>query len=344
MADSKSRVRLGPAPLVDGFGRLHDRLRVSVTDRCNLRCFYCMPAEGAVFRPRAELLTYEEIETVVRTLAGLGIRKVRLTGGEPLVRTDLPVLAAKLSRIDGVDSLGVTTNGLLLERLARPLRTAGVDALNISLDALDEETFAMVTRRPGLDRVLAGIDAARQAGFPSIKVNAVAVAGITDGQLVAFGRFARKTGLEVRFIEYMPLDAESRWEREKVLPAAAIIATLEREFGPLVHDRADGPSPATRYRFADGCGRIGLIPSVTEPFCASCNRFRLTADGKFRNCLFSLEETDIRGPLRDGRDVAAVAAAVEAAARECIAAKWAGHHINLSDFRQPDRPMYSIGG
>ena len=330
--------------LVDSFGRVHDRLRVSVTDRCNLRCVYCMPAEGATFRPRSEILTFEEIVRVVSVLSRCGIRKVRLTGGEPLVRTDLPKLAASIVALPDVADVGVTTNGLLLRRDAAALAEAGVRSLNVSLDALEPELFESLTRRQGLDRVLDGIEAAREAGIPSIKVNAVSIRGKTDSQLVPFGRFARESGLEVRFIEYMPLDADARWEREKVLFGHEIIDSLSSRFGPLREVASGSPAPATTYEFADGCGRIGIIPSVSRPFCAHCNRFRMTAEGQLRACLFSLEETDIRSVLRSGDDAAAVDDAIETAARSCLAGKWAGHQINEIAFRQPSRPMYSIGG
>ena len=331
-------------PLVDSYGRVHDRLRVSVTDRCNLRCFYCMPATGAVFQPRSQLLTFEEIERTVAVLARCGIRKVRLTGGEPLVRSGVPDLAARLNRLPEIADVGLTTNGLLLSRDAQRLADAGVASLNVSLDALDPTLFESMTRRPGLDRVLAGIAAARAAGIATIKVNAVSIRGMTESQLVPFGEFARESGLEVRFIEYMPLDAEGNWERDRVLFADEIIERLEAAFGPLLPVDSDRPAPATTYRFADGLGTIGLIPSVSEPFCGHCNRFRMTSEGKLRSCLFSLEETDIRTILRDGRPDAEIDAAIERAARTCLSKKWAGHRINLDDFEQPARPMYSIGG
>lgn len=327
-------------PLVDGFGRVHDRLRVSVTDRCNLRCTYCMPATGAVFKPRRELLTFEEITRVTSVLVNCGVRRVRLTGGEPLVRADLPVLVEQLTSLPGLENVGLTTNGLRLEELAEPLRRAGATHLNISLDALDDDTFEAVTRRTGLDRVLRGIEVAQRVDFPSIKLNAVSMRGVTESQLLPFGRFARGTGLEVRFIEYMPLDADRAWQHDRVFAGEEILEQLADAFGPLEPIAASKPAPATRYRFADGKGTIGIIPSVSEPFCASCNRFRLTADGRFRACLFSLEETDVRDRLRRGCDDQAI----EQAARDCLASKWAGHHINLDDFRQPARPMYSIGG
>jgi cyclic pyranopterin phosphate synthase len=348
----------GERRLVDSYGRVHTNLRISVTDRCNIRCFYCMPAEEVEFLPKVELLTFEELERVARIAAGLGIDRIRLTGGEPLVRRDLPLLVRKLAAIPGIRDLGLTTNGILLEEQAQSLRDAGLKRLNISLDALDPEVFRKVTRRDGYDRVLAGIAAARRAGFSPIKLNAVSVRGLTEDQIIPFGKLARETDTVVRFIEFMPLDADSQWQREKVLYAAEILQRLEAEFGPLVPIRrpADGltrsvsvappllpqadAGPAEDFEFADGRGRIGLIASVSQPFCASCDRFRITADGKLRNCLFSLEETDIRPLLRQGGTDSEIAAAMLAS----IAAKREGHEINTSRFLQPDRPMYSIGG
>ncbi len=347
-----------PPRLIDSFGRVHNNLRISVTDRCNIRCFYCMPAENVEFMDRESLLTYEEIERVVRIGVSLGIDRVRLTGGEPLVRRDLPILVSKLAAIPGIVDIGLTTNGILLEEQAEALRDAGLRRLNISLDALDPVVFRKVTRRDGYERVLAGIEAARRAGFSPIKLNAVSVRGLTEDQIVPFGQLARETDTVVRFIEFMPLDADSQWQRDKVLFAHEIIERLEQEFGPLLPVPESGehrasaaalpilqPSstskaPAQDYRFADGKGRIGLIASVSQPFCHSCNRFRVTADGRLRNCLFSLDETDIRTLLRDGSPDSAIADAMIAS----VAAKAEGHEINTARFIQPNRPMYSIGG
>ncbi|MCL4106808.1 UNVERIFIED_CONTAM: hypothetical protein GTU68_046202 [Idotea baltica] len=300
-----------------------------------------MPADHVQFMERAKLLSFEEIERVARVGVFLGINKLRLTGGEPLVRKDLPLLVEKLAAIDGIIDIGLTTNGVLLAEQAASLRNAGLHRLNISLDALDPKVFAKVTRRDGYDKVIAGIRAARDAGFNPIKINAVAIRGLTEDQLAPFASLARTTNTEVRFIEFMPLDADSNWQHDKVLPASEIISKLEASFGPLTKTNLPTDrSPSSDYTFADGVGKIGVIPSVTAPFCASCNRFRMTADGKLRNCLFSLEETDIRSLLRsDGTDVQIADAMVS-----CIAAKKAGHQINSPDFVQPDRPMYSIGG
>lgn len=330
-----------PLKLIDSFGRVHNNLRISVTDRCNIRCFYCMPADNVEFMPREELLTFEEIVRVARIGVDLGIDRLRLTGGEPLVRRDLHRLVEMLVRIPGIVDIGLTTNGILLADQAQGLRDAGLTRLNISLDALDPEIFRKVTRREGYEQVLLGIEAARNAGFSPIKLNAVSVRGLTEDQIVPFGQLARETDTVVRFIEFMPLDADSQWQREKVLFAHEITARLEAEFGLLLPVGSDSPSsPAQEFQFADGVGRIGLIASVSRPFCASCNRFRVTADGKLRNCLFSNDETDVRSLLRNQATDQQIAAAM----LSCIAAKKEGHEINTARFIQPDRPMYSIGG
>ena len=333
-------------PLIDSFGRRHNNLRISVTDRCNIRCFYCMPATDVQFMPRDELLTFEEIERCATIAARLGVNKLRLTGGEPLVRQQLSKLVEKLAAIEGIQDLGLTTNGILLADQAPDLYAAGLRRINISLDALDPVKFREVTRRDGYERVLEGIQAARDVGFDPIKINAVSIRGLTEDQAVPFAQLARESGIEVRFIEFMPLDAENAWERDKVLFAADIRARLEAELGPLVpRDQPDPTAPAVDYEFADGRGRIGFIASVSQPFCASCNRFRLTADGKLRNCLFSLEETDIKSLLRHpGTDDAKIDRDIERAIRESLRDKTEGHEINTSRFIQPDRPMYSIGG
>jgi cyclic pyranopterin phosphate synthase len=327
--------------LIDGFGRVHNNLRISVTDRCNIRCFYCMPAENVTFMQRSQLLNFEEIERFVRIVAPLGVNKLRLTGGEPLVRSELDVLVKKLAQVPGIKDIGLTTNGILLADQAERLYKAGLRRINISLDALSPEAFREITRRDGYEQVRDGIEAARAAGFDPIKINAVAIRGVTDNEIVPFGELARETGLEIRFIEYMPLDADNAWERDKVLFAGEIIDTLSAAIRPLVPLPTNDPSaPATEFEFDDGIGRIGFIASVSRPFCQSCNRFRLTADGKLRNCLFSLDETDLRSLLRG----AATDAEIVQAVRDCVSAKWEGHEINTARFVQPDRPMYSIGG
>jgi cyclic pyranopterin phosphate synthase len=328
-------------PLIDTFGRVHTNLRISVTDRCNIRCFYCMPAENVQFMDRSELLTFEEIERFVRVAVPLGLRKIRLTGGEPLVRRNLHILVQKLAAIEGIDDIGLTTNGILLTEQATGLYAAGLRRINVSLDALDPQKFEKITRRQGYAQVIAGIEAAQAAGFDPVKVNAVAVRGLTEDEVVPFGHFARKTGVEIRFIEFMPLDADNAWQREKVLFAHEIVETLEREIMPLVPRPGQDPhAPASEFEFADGVGKIGFISSVSRPFCMSCDRFRITADGKLRNCLFSLEETDVKSMLRSGAGDDVIAQAI----RDSIAAKKEGHEINTARFIQPERPMYSIGG
>src|SRR5262245_59280975 len=314
-------------PLIDTFGRVHTNLRISVTDRCNIRCFYCMPAEDVQFMDRRELLSFEEIERFVRVAVPLGLRKIRLTGGEPLVRRDLHVLVRKLAAVPEIDDIGLTTNGILLAEQARELYDAGLRRINISLDALDPRKFEKITRRQGYEQVIAGIDAARAVGFHPVKINAVAVRGLTEEEIVPFGHFARRAGVEIRFIEFMPLDADNAWEREKVLFAHEILETLSRDIMPLVPvDDSDPHAPATEFVFADGVGRIGIIASISQPFCMNCDRFRITADGKLRNCLFSLEETDVKAMLRGGASDAEIAQAI----RESIAAKKEGHEINTA--------------
>ena len=326
-------------PLVDGFGRVHTDLRISVTDRCNLRCSYCMPLE-VTFKPREELLTFEEIARVARVAAGLGVRTVRLTGGEPLLRRELPELVRQLVAIEGLDEVSLTTNGLLLAEQAAGLRAAGLARLNVSLDSLTQQGFERLARRPGLDRVLAGLEAAKRAGFAEIRINAVSIRGLTEAEIVPLARFCRREGFHLRFIEFMPLDAEEAWEPTQVLTGAEVRGMLEREIGPLVADRpADPGQPALDYRFADG-GRVGFINPVTRPFCDRCDRLRLTADGQLRNCLVSTVEWDARGLLRSGAGDEPLAAAI----RDCVAAKRAAHGIDTPSFVRPARAMYQIGG
>lgn len=328
-------------PLTDSFGRVHTNLRISVTDRCNIRCFYCMPNENVVFRPRAEILSFEEITRIVRVLAPLGVNKLRLTGGEPLVRTGLPNLISMLRDVPGIRDVAMTTNGLLLAEHAEALQAAGLDRLNVSLDGLREETFRRIARREGLHRVLEGIEAAQRAGFQRIRLNAVAIRGITEDEVVPLGRFARERHMELRFIEFMPLDAENQWQTDQVLTGETIREMLEREFGPLLPaERPDPSQPAVDFEFADGGGRVGFINPVTQPFCHECNRLRVTADGKVRNCLFSTVEWDVRQLLRDG----ATDGEIESLVRDCIRQKKPGHGIDSPEFIKPERAMYQIGG
>jgi cyclic pyranopterin phosphate synthase len=325
--------------LIDTFGRKHNNLRISVTDRCNLRCTYCMPEE-VVFMDRAELLTFEEIAHFVRVAVPLGIDKIRLTGGEPLMRRDVPKLVALIAAIPGVKDVGLTTNGILLAEQAQALYDAGLRRINISLDTLNPDRFRQLARRDGLDRVLDGIAAAKRAGFDPVKVNAVSIRGITEHEVSPLARYARENGLEMRFIEYMPIGAEA-WERDKVYFADEILEQLRREFGPLA-PAADGDprAPAQEWVYADGGGRVGIIASVSRPFCLSCNRIRLTADGKLRNCLFALTEVDVKRHLRETHDDAALAEAI----RRNVADKWEGHEINTARFIKPLRTMHAIGG
>jgi cyclic pyranopterin phosphate synthase len=325
--------------LIDTFGRVHNNLRISVTDRCNLRCTYCMPEE-VVFLNKAELLTFEEITHFVRVAVPLGIDKIRLTGGEPLMRRDLPRLAGMIAAVEGIRDVGLTTNGILLADQAQALYDAGLRRINISLDALDPDRFRQLARRDGLDKVIAGIQAAKQAGFHPIKLNAVSIRGFTEAEVVPLARFARQHGLEMRFIEYMPIGAD-QWERSKVYFAHEILEQLEREVAPLVPvEDYDPRAPAMEFRYTDGGGRVGIIASVSRPFCMSCNRVRLTADGKLRNCLFALDEVDVKPLLRDRVDDAELAEMI----RQNVRAKWEGHEINTSRFIKPLRTMHAIGG
>jgi cyclic pyranopterin phosphate synthase len=329
------------APLVDSFGRVHDNLRISVTDRCNIRCFYCMPETDVQFVKRSEILDFEEIERFARIASGLGVTKLRVTGGEPLIRRDLPVLIRRLAAVPGITDLALTTNGVLLPELAAPLYDAGLRRINVHLDTLDRDRFLKITRRDDLNRVLAGLDACKRLGYAKIKLNAVAVKDLVEPDIVPLARYARENGFEVRYIEFMPLDAQNLWDRGKVLLAEDIIRVLSREIAPLVPlPDPDPRAPATEYSFADGIGAVGFIASVSRPFCLNCNRIRLTADGKLRYCLFAIEEDDVKSLMRSGASDDEIAALV----RRNLAGKWEGHEINSTRFVAPPRPMYSIGG
>lgn len=325
--------------LIDSFHRVHNNLRISVTDRCNLRCTYCMP-ETVKFLDRNELLTFEEIVRLATVAADLGVNKVRLTGGEPLLRRGLACLVAQLVAVPGIRDLGLTTNGLLLASQARALWDAGLRRLNVSLDTLQPQVFRRLTNYDGLHRVLAGLRAAQTAGFHPIKINAVSIRGVTEAEVVPLAEFARNEGLELRFIEYMPIGAVP-WERQKVLFAHEIMEQLETRIAPLVPAADYDPkAPAMEFAYADGKGRVGFIAAVSRPFCNHCNRLRLTADGKLRHCLFALEEVDTKTPLRQGADDAQLADLF----RRCVADKWEGHEINTSRFLKPTRTMHAIGG
>ncbi len=326
-------------PLIDTFGRIGSDLRISVTDRCNFRCTYCMPAEGLNWLPKDEILSFEELARLLRLFVGLGVRSLKVTGGEPTVRADLPTLVGMFREAGPDLDISLTTNGVLLETLAGPLAEAGIDRATVSCDSLLRHRFAEMTRRDALEKVLRGLRAAEAAGLTPIKINCVVIGGTNDDEVVGFAGWARETGYEVRFIEYMPLDAQHAWERQKVVPARNVLDRIGEVF-PLVAD-GEGAEPATTYGFADGSpGRIGVIPSVTEPFCESCNRMRVTAEGQFRNCLFALEETDLRGPMRAG----ASDDELEALLRDAMWRKWSGHRIDHPDFVQPARSMSMIGG
>ncbi|MCY2993341.1 MAG: GTP 3',8-cyclase MoaA [Planctomycetota bacterium] len=327
--------------LIDSFGRVHRNLRISVTDRCNIRCFYCMPNEAVTFQPRSELLTFEEIVRFVRVAAPLGVNRLRLTGGEPLVRAELPKLVAALAQVPGIEDLAMTTNGLLLADQAPALKAAGLRRLNISLDTLSEATFRHITRRGGLARVLDGIALAQRLGFERIRLNAVVIRGVTENDIVPLAGFAREHDVELRFLEFMPLDADRQWQDQHVVSGDEICARLQETFGPLVPaDRPDPSQPAMDFRFADGRGRIGLISPVTQPFCHDCNRLRITAEGQVRNCLFSTVEWDARQLLRNGGSDEQLAELVQT----CVSAKKVGHGIDSPVFVRPERAMYQIGG
>jgi cyclic pyranopterin phosphate synthase len=339
MIGEPAHARQGLARLVDSFGRIHNNLRISVTDRCNLRCTYCMPEE-VQFLNKSELLTFEEITRFVNVAAGLGVDKIRLTGGEPLLRRDLATLARMLVAASGIRDVGITTNGILLADHAQALFDAGLRRINVSLDALDPVRFRQLARRDGVERVIAGVLAAKKAGFHPVKINAVSIRGITEPEVAPMARFAREHGLEMRFIEYMPIGAD-QWERGKVYFAHEILDQLEREVAPLVPvEDYDPRAPAMEFRYTDGGGKVGIIASISRPFCMSCNRIRLTAEGKLRNCLFALDEIDMKPLLRGGASAAEIAQAI----RGNVADKWEGHEINTARFVKPARTMHAIGG
>jgi cyclic pyranopterin phosphate synthase len=330
--------------LVDSFGRVVRDLRISITDRCNFRCTYCMPHEGMKWLPREELLTFEEIERLARIFVErFGVTGIRLTGGEPTVRAHLPVLVDKLSRLGSSPetrpNLSMTTNGATLRALAHDLREAGLDRVNISLDSLQRERFAQITGRDDLDKVLDGIAAAADAGFTPIKINCVVQRGVNDDELVDMCTWARAEGLHLRFIEFMPLDGDGAWRPDLVVSQAEMLASIEQKF-ELVPVGQRGAAPADRWMFADGTSDVGIIPSVTQPFCDNCDRVRLTAEGDFRTCLFSTTETDLRAVLRSGGGDDDLAAVITAA----VGAKWAGHQIGQVNFIRPKRSMSQIGG
>ena len=329
--------------LTDSYGRTIKDLRISITDRCNFRCTYCMPEEGMNWLPRSEVMTFEEIERLARIFVGhYGVTGIRLTGGEPTIRAHLPVLVQKLAGISGeagpID-LSMTTNGATMRLVAESLREAGLKRVNISLDTLDREKFLRMTRRDELERVLDGIEAAKQAGFDPVKINAVVQRDVNENEVVDLATYGREHGVEVRFIEFMPLDAEGHWMNDKVVGQDEIVAAINAVY-PIEQVRARGAAPADRFRYLDGAGVIGVIPSVTKPFCGNCDRVRLTAEGDFRTCLFATDEFDLLSALRAGETDDQVAARIEAA----VSTKWAGHRINQVNFIRPGKSMSQLGG
>ncbi|MFE9613594.1 GTP 3',8-cyclase MoaA [Streptomyces sp. NPDC006012] len=328
--------------MIDRFGRIHTDLRLSVLDRCNLRCSYCMPAEGLEWLARTDVLTDDEIHRLVRiAVARLGVRSIRVTGGEPLLRRGLPELVHRISTLSPTPEVSLTTNGIGLARLAGPLHAAGLERVNVSLDTLRRERFREITRRDHLGRVLQGLAAARDAGLRPVKINAVLVRGVNDDEILDLVSYAVDGGYRLRFIESMPLDAQGAWDRERMITADEILAVLGSRMTLRPLPRADGDTaPAEEWRIAGTDTVVGVIASVTRPFCGSCNRLRLTADGQLRTCLFATEESDLRGLMRKGADDEEIAAAW----RRAVAGKGRGHAIGAADFRQPDRPMSAIGG
>lgn len=329
-------------PLIDPHGRLHRDLRVSLTDKCNLRCTYCMPAEGLPWLPKDELLTTPELLTLVEAAVTAGISEVRLTGGEPLVRPDVVEIVAAIAAMEGPEGrpeVSMTTNGLGLTRTATALAEAGLARVNVSLDTLRPERFHEITRRDRFDEVVAGMAAAHEAGMRPVKVNSVLQRGINDDEAVDLVRWALEHGYELRFIEQMPLDAQHTWERTEMITGEEILGSLREAFD-LTELPGRGAAPAERFLVDDGPGTVGVIASVTMPFCGSCDRLRLTADGQLRNCLFARGETDLRAPLRDG----ATEAEIHDLVHECLSLKRPGHGINEPGFLQPPRPMSAIGG
>jgi cyclic pyranopterin phosphate synthase len=329
-----------PELLKDGHGRPIGDLRISVIDRCNFRCQYCMPAEGLPWLERADLLTFEEIERLVAIMAPMGVSEVRLTGGEPTVRKDLPRLVAMLAGVEELEEISLTTNGYLLERHAEALVRAGVNRFNVSIDSLQRDRFFQQTRRDSLPQVLRGLEAlAKYPEAHPIKVNAVAIRDFTELEVLPFARFAREQPYEVRFIEFMPLDGDRSWKADAVLTGAEIRDLIHAVY-PLEREPRERSATARTYRFADGKGRVGFINPVSEPFCGDCNRIRLTADGKLRTCLFSLNETDLRGPMRDGESDEVIEEIIRAA----VWKKELKHHVGEPGFIQPARSMSAIGG
>ena len=327
-------------PLIDSFGRVHTSLRLSVTDRCNIRCFYCMPEKGAEFVPKDNILSFEEIYRLARLLVEQGgVRDIRITGGEPLVRQQVPRLIKMLAGIGKLEDLSLTTNGMLLAEHAQALHEAGLKRLNISLDTLDKEVFEKITRRDGLEKTLQGIDAAIKCGFESVKLNTLAIKGVTESEVAELVRYALDRNVMLRFIEFMPLDTDRAWQQDQVFSGDQLLQTLQNEFKSVVPlSRPEPSQPAEEFQVDRG--RVGIIRSVTAPFCEACNRIRITADGAVRNCLFATSETPLRGLIRAGASDEDLMSAI----RGCLAGKAKAHGIDQDGFQPPDRPMYAIGG
>ena len=326
--------------LIDGMGRTIVNLRISVTDRCNFRCTYCMPADNVEFMDRSNLLSFEEIQRVAQIVSQMGINRLRLTGGEPLMRKNLPVLIKMLNEVDGIDDIAMTTNAYFLKDQAQGLKDAGLKRLNVSLDALDPEKFRDVNRRDCLQSVLDGLDTARKTGVQSIKNNAVAVRNFSESEIMSLIDMGRSDGFEIRFIEFMPLDSDKVWERDKVLFGHEIIDMIKENYELIPIDNSLEIGPASEYNFADGKGKIGIITAVSNPFCDHCNRIRMTADGKLRTCLFSTNETNLKELIRSGATDETIIETI----KQAVLVKEPGHKINLDDFERPTRAMHAIGG
>jgi len=326
--------------LIDGMGRTIVNLRISVTDRCNFRCTYCMPADNVEFMDRSKLLSFEEIQRVAQIVSRMGINRLRLTGGEPLMRKNLPELIKMLNEVDGIDDIAMTTNAYFLKDQAQSLKEAGLKRLNVSLDALDPDKFRDVNRRDCLQSVLDGLDTARKVGFKSIKINAVAVRNFSETEIMNLIKMGRSDGFEIRFIEFMPLDSDKVWERDKVLFGHEIVDMIKKNYELVPIDNSLEIGPASEYKFADGKGKLGIITAVSNPFCDHCNRIRMTADGKLRTCLFSTQETNLKELIRSGATDENIMETI----KQAVLIKEPGHKINLDDFERPTRAMHAIGG
>lgn len=329
---------MGIHMLVDQFGRQATDLRISVTDRCNYRCVYCMPAH-VEWLPKPQILNFDEIEFLARLFVKEGVREIRLTGGEPLVRRDLHVLVSKLIQIPDLKDISLTTNGFFLKDQAQELHSAGIQRINVSLDTLKPERFKEITGNDSFDRVMQGIEEAKIVGFKPIKINCVAIRGFNEDEILDFLNWGKSNDLQIRFIEFMPLDGDHKWNPTRVLTQMEILEKA-KELGVIESVSEEGAAPASKFTYSEGQASFGIIPSVSRPFCANCSRIRITADGKFRTCLFAIEETDLKAPMRAGASIEELTQMI----RDSVYHKWAGHKINDADFEQPARAMYAIGG